>query len=115
MGKKTRRLKSPPRRVAGRVRLLQVRGRALDHRVDVRVDPLGLANVADHDLAVAQGRLPETQLEELEGADVPVRLVAGRHQLLGQKVPVLAHKELLGPVDVDQHRDNVRGPPRLAR
>ncbi len=99
------------------ISLPRVHGRrALDHRVNVRVDALGLGNVLEHDLALAEGALAEAQLEQLEGAHLLVGVKRrGGQDLLREHVPVLAHKQLLGPVDVHQQRDDIARAPRFRR
>ena len=80
-------------------------------RVEQRVEPLRVGDVLEHDLALVERRLAETQLEELEVADLLLGLVGeSREQAVGEKGAVLVDEELLRAVDVHQHRDDVGSP-----
>ena len=84
--------------------------------VQGRVDPARVADVLEHDLALVQRGLAETELQQLQVPDLLFRLVGELGQEpVGQQGPVLVDKQLLGPVYVDQHGDYVRGSPAPAK
>mmetsp|Transcript_13799 Transcript_13799/g.35456 ORF Transcript_13799/g.35456 Transcript_13799/m.35456 type:complete len:388 (+) Transcript_13799:348-1511(+) len=94
--------------------LARIAGERRVHRqpLDVGVDAFRVGDVLQHHLAAVQVGVAEAQLEQLQRADLALRIVVRlREQLLREHGSVLVDEQLLAAVDTDEHVDDVVGTP----